>query len=67
MAKKALMYIVAAGFLLALMRMFNWDPFGVATWICDSIWNLINRIADWFTSMKSFRDATKKPLINKHG
>lgn len=58
---KVLGFLVACGFLLAVMRVFNWDPFGVVSWIWDWFAMIVNRIADFFTGNDTFRRATQRP------
>lgn len=54
-------FLLACGLLLAVMRVFNWDPFGVVTWLWDWFALIVNRIADFFTGNDTFRKATSKP------
>ena len=54
-------FLIGCGFLLALMRVFNWDPFGVVGWLWDWFSAIVTRIADFFTGNDTFRKVTSKP------
>lgn len=54
-------FLLACGILLAVMRVFNWDPFGIVSWIWDWFAMIVNRIADFFTGNATFRKITSRP------
>lgn len=61
--KNAIIGIVCAGVILALLRMFNYDPFGIIDWAWNWIVHIVNKIATWLTGNEAFRKATKSPSV----
>lgn len=59
--KKILYAILIFGFLLALLRVFNYDPFGVVSMIFDWFSYAVNGIADFFTGNRTFREVASGP------
>lgn len=60
---KGLLFVVAAGLLLALLRAFNWDPFGVVSWAGNLGWSVIDWVSDLFSSNETFQKVTEAPGI----
>lgn len=58
MVGKVALWIVGLGILVAVMRAFNWDPFGAISWLWGLASNAVNAVADWFSSLEWFRRAT---------
>lgn len=54
---------ILTGFLLALLRVFNFDVFAVGEWIFDIIASVVSRIADWFANNETFRRITATPSV----
>jgi putative flippase GtrA len=61
MVKQILIFFLACGFGLAVLRVFNYDPFGVVDWLFSWASNIIGRIADFFSGNETFQKATRKP------
>lgn len=61
--KKVFMFILIAGLLIALLRMFNYDPFGVVSWVISWIVWGINGVANFFFDSQVFHEITKKPTV----
>lgn len=59
-ALKILGVFVVLGFIVALLRVFNWDPFGVIDWIIFWITTIITSISDWFGGNEYFQAFTNK-------
>lgn len=59
--KKVFMSILFAGLLLALLRVFNYDPFGIFEWIVSWLKWVIDSIANLFLGSPIFHDITRKP------
>lgn len=53
--------LILLGLLIAVLRVFNWDPFGVVTWIWDWFALVVTSIADFFTGNDTFRKVTSAP------
>mgnify|MGYP000053810984 CR=1 FL=1 len=47
--KGLLIFIISAAVLIAVLRVFGWDPFGVVSWIWDATLYTITRLADTIT------------------
>lgn len=47
--KKLFFFIVGAAALIALLRVFGWDPFGIVSWIVDAVTYSVTRLADSLT------------------
>lgn len=66
---KIILIIVGAGFVMALMRAFNYDVFGIIDWIWRTGVNVISwvfnkpisGVADTFSGNESFQNLTKAP------
>lgn len=59
--KQIALWLLGLGFLLALLRLFNMDPFGIVNWVIGTAWNIIDRIADLLQANASFREIFSKP------
>lgn len=59
--KQYAMWILGLGFALAVLKVFNMDPFGVVGWFLSTSWNIINDIAEWFGASQWFKDTFSKP------
>ena len=59
--RKVLLFVVGCGVFLAVMRIFNWDPFGVISWIWDWFEKLVTSIADFLTGNQTFRKVAEGP------
>lgn len=44
-------FVIGAAALIALLRVFGWDPFGIVSWIVDAVTYSITRLADSFTPL----------------
>jgi hypothetical protein len=56
-----IVFLIVAGFVVALMRKFEWDPFEAAQWAIAWVWDSIDRVADIWSSNDTFKEATEKP------
>lgn len=56
-----LAFLALAGLIVAVLRVFDWDPFAAIAWGIDWVWHAINRVADLFLGNGTFREATKRP------
>ena len=54
-AGRILLYLVLAGLLVAVFKIFHWNPFSVITWIWNSVVGIITGISDWFSGQSWFR------------
>lgn len=52
--------LVIVGFAVALLRAFDWDPFGVIDWIINWVITIITAISDWFGGNQYFQAFTDK-------
>lgn len=59
--KKGVILVVGAGVLLAVLRVFNWDPFGIVSFIWDYFSYAANGVADWLTGSAWFRKILSGP------
>ena len=53
--------LFAAGLVLAIMRAFNWDPFGVVEWLGSFVVHIVNHIANFFSGNDTFRTTVERP------
>lgn len=53
--------LFAAGLVLAIMRAFNWDPFGVVEWLGSFVVHIVNHIANFFSGNDTFRTTVEGP------
>lgn len=56
---KMVMWVLVAGLLLALLRAFNWDPFGVIGWAWSWASGLVTTVSDAFASNPAFQKAVE--------
>lgn len=56
-------YLVLAGFVWALLKQFDLDPFQVVEWAFGHVINLIDHISNFFMGTEIFQDGTKAPGI----
>lgn len=61
MIMKVLGAIVLAGFLVAVLRVFNWDIFAVVDWAWQTGSGIITAVSDWFTGNAGFRKLFGRP------
>lgn len=54
-------YILLAAVILALLRTFDMDPFGVIDWLWSWLVSIVTRISDWLMNNEVFREITDKP------
>lgn len=59
-ALKMLGIFVVIGFLVAILRVFDWDPFGVIDWIINWVLMIITSIADFFGGNEYFQKFTNE-------
>jgi hypothetical protein len=55
------MFVLYCGLGLALLKIFNYDPFGVVGWVWDWFVKIVTSIADFLTGNEAFRKITSKP------
>lgn len=60
---RVILTIIGIAFFVALMRVFNWDPFGVLDWAWSWIKYIVMGIADWLAGNGWFQKATRKPSL----
>jgi len=53
--------LLAAGLVLAIMRAFSWNPFGVVEWLCSFIEHIVNHIANFFSGNDTFKATIESP------
>lgn len=53
--------LLAAGLVLAIMRAFSWNPFGVVEWLCSFIVHIVNHIANFFSGNDTFKATIESP------
>ena len=53
--------LFAAGLVLAIMRAFSWNPFGVVECLCSFIVHIVNHIANFFSGNDTFRTTVEGP------
>lgn len=51
-----IMFIVGAGFLMAILGLFNGDIFMAFTWLVSFLWGFVEQFRDWFLGMAGFRE-----------
>lgn len=60
---KVLMYIVLAGLIVALLRAFNMDLFGLFDWLWGLVSGAVTSISDFFTRNPTFQKMVGTPTI----
>lgn len=60
---RAFMYLMLAGLIIALLRVFNWDPFGVMEWLWSMVMGVVLYVSDWFSGNETFREITRAPAV----
>lgn len=58
---KCLLGIVVTGLLLALMRAFNFDLFGLCDWAINWIISILTAISDFFSGNPTFQKIVESP------
>lgn len=58
---KVIGYFLLGGLLIALLRAFDFDPFGIIDWIWNIGTSILNKIADWFSNNDTFQNVTRAP------
>ena len=53
--------LFVAGLVLAIMRAFNWDPFGVVEWLGSFVVHIVNHIANFFSGNDTFKTTVDGP------
>ena len=53
--------LFVAGLVLAIMRAFNWDPFGVVEWLGSFVVHIVNHIANFFSGNDTFKATIESP------
>jgi len=53
--------LFVAGLVLAIMRAFNWDPFGVVEWLGSFVVHIVNHIANFFSGNDTFKTTVEGP------
>lgn len=53
--------LFAAGLILAIMRAFSWDPFGVVEWLGSFVVHIVDHIANFFSGNDTFRTTVEGP------
>lgn len=53
--------LFAAGLVLAIMRAFNWDPFGVVEWLGSFVVHIVDHIANFFSGNDTFKTTVEGP------
>ena len=53
--------LLAAGLVLAIMRAFSWNPFGVIEWLCSCVAHIVNHIANFFSGNDTFKATVEGP------
>ena len=56
-----IVFLVIAGFVVALMRKFEWDPFAAGEWVLSWTWDSIDRVANIWSDNDTFQEMTEKP------
>lgn len=59
--KQALLFMLGCGILLAVLRVFDYDPFGIVSWLFSWFSAIVNGIADFLIGNDAFRRITRKP------
>jgi len=59
--KNVFIFIVAAGVIVALLKMFGGDPFAVLEWAWSWVISFIDRISDWLSGNYYFQKAASSP------
>lgn len=58
---KILLGLVVSGLLLALMRAFNFDLFGLCDWLIKWIFSTLTTISDFFSGNPTFQKIVESP------
>lgn len=58
---RALGWMVLLGFVVALLRAFDFDPFGIIDWVFGLTGRIIGAIADFFSGNTYFQALTNRP------
>ena len=53
--------LFAAGLILAIMRAFSWDPFGVVEWLGSFVVHIVDHIANFFSGNDTFKTTVEGP------
>lgn len=59
--KKGVMFVVGAGVLLAVLRVFNYDPLGIVSFVWDWFAYAANWVSDLLTGSEGFRKILAGP------
>jgi hypothetical protein len=59
---KILMGIVITGLILALLRAFNFDLFGLSDWLIAWIINILTTVSDFFSGNATFQKVVEAPI-----
>lgn len=57
----ALFWLVLAGFLVALLGAFNWNPVALFTWLADWVIAIVTHISTFFSDNPFFRQIVSTP------
>lgn len=58
---KIFMWVMVAGLLLALLRAFNFDLFGLGDWLIGWITGIITTVSDFFSGNPTFQKIVEAP------
>jgi hypothetical protein len=58
---RVLLALVLIGFLIAVLRVFDWDPFGVIDWAWNLVTTVVTRISDFFSGNRTFQEVFTAP------
>lgn len=61
MIKSIIQFTILLSFGVAIMRIFNWDPFGFLEWTGKWFWYIFTSISDWVVANPTFREIFSKP------
>lgn len=59
--KKILWYTLLAGVVVALLKVFDWDPFGIVDWIFSIVTTVVDAISNFLFHNETFRKITSAP------
>lgn len=54
--------LVVVGFGIAVLESFDWDIFAVIEWMFSFTYSIVDRIAEFFSSNKTFQEVTSAPV-----